>query len=127
MAATREPARLTLDLLSWPIDGATTFTHPDTRFLSALTLAHTVADKRATMPVLANVLLDARDGTVTVSGTNLFLAVQGSALAEVKRSGSVAVPARGFLDRIQMMPEGPLRLVSDDGTTVVADELEIDD
>jgi hypothetical protein len=34
--ATREPARLTLDILSWPIDGATTYTHPDTHFLSAL-------------------------------------------------------------------------------------------
>ena len=32
-----EPARLSLDILSWPIDGATTFEHPDTRFLSALT------------------------------------------------------------------------------------------
>jgi len=37
MAQTQEPARLTLDLLSWPIDGATTFASPDTRFLSALT------------------------------------------------------------------------------------------
>lgn len=32
-----EPARLTLDLLSWPVDGATQWTSPDTRFLSALT------------------------------------------------------------------------------------------
>lgn len=37
MVATMEPARLTLDLLSWPIDGATTYASPDTRFLSALT------------------------------------------------------------------------------------------
>ncbi len=37
MASTLEPARLTLDLLSWPIDGATTYSSPDTRFLSALT------------------------------------------------------------------------------------------
>jgi hypothetical protein len=37
MAFTAESARLTLDLLSWPIDGATTYTSPDTRFLSALT------------------------------------------------------------------------------------------
>lgn len=37
MAATAEPARLTLDLLSWPIDGATTYAAADTRFLSALT------------------------------------------------------------------------------------------
>lgn len=37
MASTSEPARLTLDILSWPIDGATTYESPDTRFLSALT------------------------------------------------------------------------------------------
>jgi len=37
MAGTLEPARLTLDLLSWPIDGLTTYASPDTRFLSALT------------------------------------------------------------------------------------------
>ena len=37
MVATQEPARLTLDILSWPIDGATTYSSPDTRFLSALT------------------------------------------------------------------------------------------
>ena len=37
MEGTLEPARLTLDLLSWPIDGATPDASPDTRFLSALT------------------------------------------------------------------------------------------
>jgi hypothetical protein len=37
MAATQEPARLSLDILSWPIDGATTYASPDTHFLSAIT------------------------------------------------------------------------------------------
>lgn len=37
MIATAEPARLTLDLLSWPVDGSVTYASPDTRFLSALT------------------------------------------------------------------------------------------
>ncbi|MDX2302284.1 MAG: hypothetical protein NW226_05755 [Microscillaceae bacterium] len=37
MISTSEPARLTLDLLSWPIDGLTTYDSPDTHFLSALT------------------------------------------------------------------------------------------
>lgn len=37
MEGTLEPARLTMDILSWPLDGGTTFAHPDTRFLSALT------------------------------------------------------------------------------------------
>jgi hypothetical protein len=37
MPETAEPARLILDILSWPVDGAQTYAHPDTRFLSALT------------------------------------------------------------------------------------------
>lgn len=37
MPGTSEPARLTLDVLSWPIDGGTDYASPDTRFLSALT------------------------------------------------------------------------------------------
>jgi hypothetical protein len=37
MEPTQELARLTLDILSWPLDGATTYASPDTRFLSALT------------------------------------------------------------------------------------------
>ncbi|MEN9856035.1 MAG: hypothetical protein RLZZ157_1161 [Pseudomonadota bacterium] len=37
MPATSELARLTLDLLSWPLDGATRFDTPDIHFLSALT------------------------------------------------------------------------------------------
>lgn len=37
MLATAEPARWSLDLLSWPIDGAQSFEASTTRFLSALT------------------------------------------------------------------------------------------
>ncbi|MDX2014451.1 MAG: hypothetical protein SFW67_29910 [Myxococcaceae bacterium] len=37
MPATAEPARWTLDVLSWPVDGHTTWAHADTHFLSALT------------------------------------------------------------------------------------------
>ena len=36
MDATSEPARWSIDLLNWPLDGAQTFTDPDARFLSAL-------------------------------------------------------------------------------------------
>jgi hypothetical protein len=37
MQPTAEPARLTLDLLSWPLDGMQSYASSDTRFLSALT------------------------------------------------------------------------------------------
>ncbi len=36
MASTLEPARWTLDVLSWPLDGNMVYSAPDTRFLSAL-------------------------------------------------------------------------------------------
>ncbi|MCI4670972.1 MAG: hypothetical protein MRZ79_22740 [Bacteroidia bacterium] len=36
MEASMEPARWTLDLLSWPLDGSATYSSGDTRFLSAL-------------------------------------------------------------------------------------------
>ncbi|XOV88086.1 MAG: hypothetical protein ACFHX7_24535 [Pseudomonadota bacterium] len=36
MDATAEPARLTLDILSWPLDGLQSYDAPTTRFLSAL-------------------------------------------------------------------------------------------
>jgi hypothetical protein len=37
MLSFSEPARFTLDLLSWPLDGAQSYTQPTTQFLSALT------------------------------------------------------------------------------------------
>ena len=36
MPATLEPARFTLDFISWPLDGSSTYAAADTRFLSAL-------------------------------------------------------------------------------------------
>lgn len=36
MEATVEPIRFSADLLAWPIDGAQTYDHPDTRFVGAL-------------------------------------------------------------------------------------------
>lgn len=95
------------------------FTVAKRDLLKLVRRAQAVADKKSTMPVLANVLLDAHDGTVTVSGTDLFLAVQGKVAAEVRRQGSVAVPAKDLFDRISMMPEGPLHLVSENGTSTV--------
>jgi DNA polymerase-3 subunit beta len=54
--------------------------------------AQAVADKKSTMPVLSNVLLDASGKELVVRATDLYLSVSGSVPAEVRRSGSVAVP-----------------------------------
>jgi DNA polymerase-3 subunit beta len=65
------------------------------RLLSALSLAQTVADKRSTMPVLANVLLRATsDGHLVCAATDMMIALTESVAATVKSTGSVTVGVR---------------------------------
>lgn len=77
-----------------------------------------VAERKSTMPVLANVLL-AVDGpnAVRLSATDLYLAISGKIPAEVTRGGSVAVPAKDLLERVKMMPDGPIMVASHDNST----------
>ncbi len=65
-----------------------------------------VADKKSTMPVLGNVLLEASGNELRLAATDLYLAVSGSIPAEVERPGSLAVGARDLLERVRFMPEG---------------------
>lgn len=78
--------------------------------------AQAVADKKSTMPVLSNVLLDARGPALSVRATDLYLSVSGEAPAEIKRSGAIAVPARDLHERIKHLVEGPVRLFSENAT-----------
>lgn len=71
--------------------------------------AQAVADKKSTMPVLSNVLLDATGANeLVVRATDLYLSVSGAIPAEIKKRGSVAVPAKDLFDRINTMPDGPV-------------------
>lgn len=70
-----------------------------------------VADKKSTMPVLANVLLKTtEDGQLRVAATDLYLSVSGVVPAEITKPGSIAVAAREFFERVNHMPDGPIRL-----------------
>jgi DNA polymerase-3 subunit beta len=81
------------------------------RFLSALSLAQTVADKRATMPVLANVLIRASsDGHVICSATDMMIALAEKIPAEVKSTGSLTVGVRHLHGVVRTLPAGPLRI-----------------
>jgi DNA polymerase-3 subunit beta len=77
-----------------------------------------VAERKSTMPVLSNVLL-AVDGpsALRVAATDLYLALIGRIPVEVSKGGSVAVPAKDLLERVRMMPEGPIQLASQDNAT----------
>lgn len=81
------------------------------RFLSALALAATVADKRSTMPVLANVLLRAdKDGQLVCSATDMMLSLTETIPAEVKAPGSLTLAVRHLHGVIRTLPTGPLRV-----------------
>ncbi len=63
---------------------------------------------RNTLPILSNVLVEARDGAVELTATNLDLTIHHTLAAEVVASGRVTVPARILSDFITALPENPL-------------------
>jgi DNA polymerase-3 subunit beta len=66
-----------------------------------------VVERRQTMPILANVLLNARKGELTVAGTDLEVEMVASTEAEnVTVPGEITVPGRKLLDIVRALPEG---------------------
>jgi DNA polymerase-3 subunit beta len=88
-------------------------------FLRILDRCQGVADKKSTMPVLGNVLLEV-DGPsqLRLSAMDLFLSITGVLQAHVERPGSIAVGARDLFERVRMMPDGQLTLSSNDGSSL---------
>ncbi|MGA3119234.1 MAG: DNA polymerase III subunit beta [Polyangiaceae bacterium] len=93
-------------------------TVPKKDLLKLVSRMQGVAERKSTMPVLSNVLL-AVDGpsTLRVAATDLYLALVGRISVDVSKGGSVAIPAKDLLERIRMMPEGPIHLASQDNAT----------
>src|SRR5579864_2153905 len=98
-------------------------TVPKRDLLKLVTRMQGVAERKSTMPVLSNVLL-AVDGpsALRVAATDLYLALVGRVPVEVTKGGSVAVPVKDLLERVRMMPDGPIHLSSQDNasTTIKA-------
>ena len=64
-----------------------------------------VVERRQTMPVLANVLLSARDGRLAVTATDLEVELVASVETVVQQAGDVTVPGRKLLDILRALPE----------------------
>ncbi len=65
-----------------------------------------VVERRQTLPVLANFLLSAREGRLTVTGTDMEVELISSVSADVSQDGEITVPARKMLDIIKALPDG---------------------
>lgn len=78
--------------------------------LSLISKTQNIVEKRNTMPVLINVLLDAQKDRLKVFATNLEVSLTNEMKAEVIAPGKVAVSAKNLFDIIKEMPDGIIQL-----------------
>ncbi len=83
----------------------------------ALHLVSRAVARRSTLPILSNVLLDAADGLLRITATNLEIALSVSLPAEVRETGQLSVRADVFTDFIGSLPRQEVALSAPAGTT----------
>ncbi len=86
------------------------FTVSKADLVRELGLSQGVVEKKTTIPILSNILLEAADGRVTLTATDLELGIRCSCPARVKTPGAGTVPARKLLDYVRLLPEGDLNV-----------------
>jgi DNA polymerase-3 subunit beta len=69
-----------------------------------------VVDRRGTMPILSHFLLEAGDGGVKISATDLEVSFQGFYPAMVEEAGSLTLPAHYVHNLVKELPGGSLNL-----------------
>jgi len=86
------------------------FTVSKADFVRELSLSQGVVEKKTTIPILSNVLLEAQDDRVTLTATDLELGIRCSCPARVKKEGSGTLPARKLLDYARLLPEADINV-----------------
>jgi DNA polymerase III subunit beta len=77
-----------------------------------------VVERRQTMPVLANVLLAARENRLSVTGTDLEVELVATCTVSVQQAGDITVPGRKLLDIFRSLPEKVSVTLSTEGERV---------
>ena len=65
-----------------------------------------VVERRQTLPVLANLLLQVDDGRISLTGTDLEVEMVARADAQDTEAGETTIPARKFFDIVRALPDG---------------------
>ena len=87
--------------------------------LKSLGHVHRVVERRNTIPILANVLIKADKGKLSMKATDLDLEVTDSIAAEVAPGGGTTVPAHMFYDIVRKLPEGSQIVIEGSGDRAV--------
>jgi len=85
--------------------------------LKAMSQAQSVVERRNTIPILANVLIEGEGDTISFRATDLDIEVIDKAPAMVERAGATTVGAHTLHEIVRKLPDGAMVELSDDGTS----------
>ncbi len=74
--------------------------------LKSLGHVQSVVERRNTIPILSNVKLEGRDGTLSLNATDMDLDIVESVPADVSRPGAATAPAHTLYDIVRKLPDG---------------------
>src|SRR6266849_5995024 len=77
--------------------------------LEELNLTQGVVERKTTIPILSNVLCEAKDNRLTITATDLELSIRTGCEAKVKKEGSGTIPAKRLLELVRLLPEEEIR------------------
>ncbi len=83
--------------------------------LRAMSRAQSVVERRNTIPILANVLIEAEGDRVSFRATDLDIEVIDKAAAMVARAGATTVGAHTLHEIVRKLPDGAMVDLEDDG------------
>ena len=91
-----------------------------TDLLRELQLFQGIVERKNTIPILANVLLDATGAEVKMLATDLEVGLRSKCPATVSKNGSLTLPAKKLYEIIKALPETDVRIEEDKGGVKVA-------
>lgn len=86
------------------------FTVSKTDLVRELSLSQGVVEKKTTIPILSNVLVEAEGDRINLTATDLELGIRCSCPAKVKRQGAGTMPAKRLLDYVRLLPDADLNV-----------------
>lgn len=87
-------------------------------FLKGLGRVQGIVEKRNTIPVLANVLLETSDGELCVTATDLEVGMRSSYPATVTRTGKITVSAKKLYEIIKELPDREISFATRDNSWI---------
>lgn len=77
--------------------------------LRELELTQGVVERKTTIPILSNLLVEAKGNGLSITATDLELSIRTSCEARVKKEGSGTIPAKKLYDIVRLLPEAEIK------------------